>query len=422
MPRHVEYICGLVQKVIDGDIQRLAISTPPGHGKSETLSRRLPIYWAQRNPEDAIVLTGYSQTFADKNLSWHCRELAREMGVLGDKATALDEWRFKSGARLVSRGVGSAPTGINPISLLVSDDPVKDRRQASSEVERENVWQWWQGSIIQRFWPRTRAVIIATRWNEDDLIGRLKASGDDSWTFINLPAIALEDDPLGRAPGEALWPEAKPLEFLERQRDAMGDYEFEAVFQGNPTPREGSFFKVDRFGFVDAAPKGYRTVRRWDNAATAGAGDYTVGVKMTGPTDDGRFVVLDVVRGQWDTAERNRIQRLTAEMDGKTVTQIGVEDPGSGGKDSAAAFTRLMAGFPCKTERESGAKELRADPFSSQVNAGNIDLLRGDWNRAYVEELRQFPAGKHDDQVDSSAGAFNDLADDQTAGFFVFDN
>jgi phage terminase large subunit-like protein len=148
----------------------------------------------------------------------------------------------------------------------------------------------------------------------------------------------------------------------------MGDYEFEAVFQGNPTPREGSFFKVDRFGFVDAAPKGYRTVRRWDNAATAGAGDYTVGVKMTGPTDDGQFVVLDVVRGQWDTAERNRIQRLTAEMDGKTVTQIGVQDPGSGGKDAAAAFTRLMAGFPVKIERESGDKELRADPYSSQVS------------------------------------------------------
>jgi hypothetical protein len=223
---------------------------------------------------------------------WHCRELAREMGVLGDKATALDEWRFKNGARLVSRGVGSAPTGINPISLLVCDDPIKDRKQASSAVERDNIWQWWQGSIIQRFWPRTRAVVIATRWHEDDLIGRLKASGDDSWTFINLPAIAQENDPLGRMPGEALWPEAKPLAFLEKQRAAMGDYEFEAVFQGNPTPREGSFFKVDRFGFVDAAPKGYRTVRRWDNAATAGSGDYTVGVKMTGPTDDGRFVVL----------------------------------------------------------------------------------------------------------------------------------
>lgn len=382
----------------------------------------MPLYWAQRNPEDAIVLTGYSQTFADKNLSYQARELARELGLLGDKATALDEWRFKSGARLVSRGVGSAPTGINPISLLVCDDPIKDRAQAASEVQRENIWQWWQGSIIQRFWPRTRAVVIATRWHEDDLIGRLKASGDETWTFVNLPAIAIEDDPMGREVGQALWPEAKPLEFLEAQRLGMGDYEFEAVFQGNPSPREGSFFKVNQIEVVRLAPSGLPMVRAWDIAATAGAGDYTAGVLMAGPCTDGKYYVLDVVRGQWDTSERDRVMLQTAALDGRNVRIRTPQDPGAAGKSLAAAQVRMFAGYAITTSPVTGDKEVRADPYSSQVNAGNVRLVAGEWNRAYLEELRSFPMGKHDDQIDASADAFNALADDRTAQFFTFDN
>lgn len=408
--RHIEYLCSLVQRVIDGEIQRLAISTPPGHAKSDTITRRLPLYWGERNASDAIVLTGYSQTFAEKNLSWPARELAREIGTLGDRSTALDEWRMSSGARVVVRGVGAAPTGINPISLLVCDDPVKDRRQASSEVERENVWQWWSGSIIQRFWPRTRAVIIATRWHEDDLIGRLKASDQASeWTFVNLPAIALGGDPLGRQPGEALWPEAKPIEFLERQRMAMGEYEFEAVFQGNPTPRDGSFFRVSQLAIEEAAPVGLRVVRAWDIASTAGAGDYTVGVKIGGPDRDGRFFVLDVVRGQWDTAERDRVMLQTAALDGREVCIRLPQDPGAAGKSLAASMVRLLAGYSVSAVPVTGDKQTRADPLSSQVNAGNVRLVKGEWNRAFIEELRQFPGGKYDDQVDAVADAFDAL-------------
>lgn len=410
VPRHVEYICGLVQKVIDGEIQRLAISTPPGHGKSETLSRRLPLYWAQRNPEDAIVLTGYSQTFADKNLSYQARELARELGLLGDKATALDEWRFKSGARLVSRGVGSAPTGINPISLLVCDDPIKDRAQAASEVQRENIWQWWQGSIIQRFLPRTRAVVIATRWHEDDLIGRLKASKDETWTFVNLPAIAIEDDPMGREAGQALWPEAKPIEFLEAQRLAMGDYEFQALFQGNPSPREGSFFKVGMVEIVDAAPAGLPTVRAWDYGASEASGDPTEGVRMCGPDKTGYYYIEGVTGDQWGTDERDRQMVQTAGLDGREVRIRLPQEPGAAGKSMALYHIRMLAGFSVRAYPISGDKMFRADPLSAQVNAGNVKLVKGDWNRALIEEFRQFPNGKFDNKVDACADAFTDLA------------
>lgn len=417
VPRHIAFLLRLVQDVVDGRVMRLAVSVPPGHAKSSTITHRLPVYWGERHPGDAVVFTGYSQRFAEKHLSQPAREIAQELGLLAADATALDEWRLAGGARLVTRGVGNPPTGVNPISLLVCDDPIKSRAEAASPTVRENVWEWWTGSIVQRFWPRTRAIIIATRWHEADLIGRLKEqeaalpAHERTWTFVNLPALALEDDPLGRAPGEALWPEAKPEAFLHALRREMGDYEFEAVFQGNPTPREGSTFKVSALQYVDAAdvPVMTATCRAWDLAATEGAGDYTAGV-LVGRAPDGVFYVLDVVRGQWDSAKRNARMTETAQQDGPGVRVRLPQDPGQAGKDQAQALVRMLAGFPVAAKPVSGDKATRADPFAAQVNAGNVRLVRGAWNAAFVEELRAFPAGKHDDQVDAASDAFNEIA------------
>lgn len=384
---------------------------------SSTITHRLPVYWGERHPGDAVVFTGYSQRFAEKHLSQQAREIARELGVLAPDASALDEWGLTSGARLVTRGVGNPPTGVNPISLLVCDDPIKSREEAASPTMRDNVWQWWTGSIVQRFWPRTRAVIIATRWHEADLIGRLREQEAAlpperrTWTFVNLPALALEGDPLGRAPGEALWPEAKPAEFLHALRAEMGAYEFEAVFQGNPTPREGSVFKVGALQYVDAAdvPEDLRRCRAWDLAATEGGGDYTAGV-LIGRSGDGYTYVLDVQRGQWDAAERNARLRSTAEQDGASVPVRLPQDPGQAGKEQAGALTRLLSGYAVTALPVSGSKEVRADPFAAQVNAGNVRVVRAAWTAAFVEELRAFPGGANDDQVDAAADAFAQLA------------
>jgi predicted phage terminase large subunit-like protein len=409
-PRHIKYLCDIVDKVIRGELQNVAISMPPGHGKSQTITTRLPVYWGQRHPKDAIVFTGYSQDFADRNLSRPARELADELGVLDASSNAMSEWRLTNGARLVARGVGSAPTGINPISLLICDDPIKDRAQAESQIERSNIWDWWTGSVVQRFYPRTKAFVIATRWHHDDLIGRLQQQSDQNWTFINLPAIAEENDALGRQPGEALWPEVKPLEFLENVRQQMGEYNFQALFQGHPSVREGAIFKVDRFVYIDAAdlPPMVELVRKWDVAASSGKGDWTAGV-LLGKDAAGRIYILDAQRFQHSTDERNARMLATARADGEQVRIVVPEDPGSAGKDAALNFIRLFGGYNIKAVRETGSKELRADGLAAQVNAGNVALVRGPWNAAFIEELRQFPTGKNDDQVDAAAGAYNEL-------------
>lgn len=124
---------------------------------------------------------------------------------------------------------------------------------------------------------------------------------------------------------------------------------------------------------------------------------------------EGYFWVLDVVRGQWDTAERRKRMGQVAQMDGYDVP-IGFEhEGGSSGKDVAFDTVRQYAGYSIFPEHPTGSKEARATPFSIQVNNGNVRLQQASWNREYLEELQVFPLGKNDDQVDSSSGAFRML-------------
>jgi predicted phage terminase large subunit-like protein len=226
------------------------------------------------------------------------------------------------------------------------------------------------------------------------------ASEPNRWTILKLPSI---DDS-----GSALWPERYSVEDLRRIESTIGKYGFEALYQCNPSPREGSFFKVSNIEIVDEVPAGMPAVRAWDVAHTEGDGDFTAGVRLEGP-HKGIYYVTDVVRGQWATDERDAEMRLAAGLDGLDVKIIVPEDPSSG-KSLVKHFIRLLAGFPVYPERPTVNKVLRADPLSSQVNAGNLRLKKGAWNKAFIEELRQFPNGKHDDQVDAAADAFAALA------------
>jgi predicted phage terminase large subunit-like protein len=128
---------------------------------------------------------------------------------------------------------------------------------------------------------------------------------------------------------------------------------------------------------------------------------------------DGTFTVVDVRRGQWSALDRERVIKQTAEIDQKKyrVVKIFVEqEPGSGGKESAESTIRNLAGFSIEADKVTGAKEVRADPFAAQWQAGNVKLVSADWNRNYLDEHEHFPVGKYKDQVDASSGAFNKLA------------
>jgi predicted phage terminase large subunit-like protein len=333
----------------------------------------------------------------------------------------VDDWETTAGGGVRAVGVGAGVTGYGA-DLILIDDPIRSREDAESDLFRERLIEWFHDDLWTRQEPGAAIIQIATRWHEADLAGHLlaeMAAGGERWEYLNLPALAEENDPLGREPGDALCPERYPVEELEAARCVLGSYSFAALYQGRPSPREGGFFKRAWFEIVNAGPVVAERVRYWDKAATDGAGDYTAGVLMA-KTADGVFFVEDVVKGQWSPGQREAVILQTAERD-RTVrgrVRIYVEqEPGSGGKESALASVRSLAGFDIHAETVTGSKEVRAEPFAAQAEAGNVKLVAGPWTGPFLAELVSFPTGAHDDQIDAASGAFNKLTEKRVIRF-----
>ncbi|GAB4514050.1 MAG: phage terminase large subunit [Anaerolineae bacterium] len=434
-PAH-ELIARCLDRVVRGEIRRLMIFAPPQHGKSELASVRLPAFWLGRRPDHPVILASYAASLAYSK-SRQARgivESAEYARLFPGVATrqdsrAVDHWELAPPHRggMLAAGVGGPITGHGAM-LGIIDDPFENWEQAQSQTIRDRVWEWWRTTFRTRIWEDGAIILIMTRWHEDDLAGRLLQEQADRWTVLRLPALAEtqeerdennrrlglptgQPDPLGRQPGEPLCPGRFSREALEEIRRDVGPMAWAAEYQGAPRAPEGNRFKRHWFPIVDAAPAQARRVRYWDKAATAGGGAYTSGVLMA--EAGGIYYVEDVVRGQWSAWQREQVIRQTAELDrqryGNTV-QIWIEqEPGSGGKESAENTIRNLAGFPVFADRPTGDKDVRLEPFAAQAEAGNVRLVRGAWNGAYIEELCAIPNSPYRDQADATAGAFNKL-------------
>jgi predicted phage terminase large subunit-like protein len=431
--RHCEALADVLQKVADGELKRVMIFTPPRHGKSETVSRLFTAYFLYRHPEYWIGLASYAADLA-YTLSRNAREnYLRAVGSMSEQSSAVKHWETGKGGGLWAAGAGGPATGKGGHLLLV-DDPIKNAEEAASDIIRAKLQDWWNSTWYTREEPwsdtdSTGAIILVqTRWHEDDLAGWLldqeKHAEDEEdrehWHIVNLPAIA-EDaqvefpstctiEPDWRKPGEALCPERRPIEKLNKICKRIGQYFFDALFQQRPSAKEGEFFKLGKVETVEAEPANLRKCRAWDLAASKGAGAFTCGVLIGVDDKSGTYYVLDVVRGQWSAEEAKAMIKNTAIEDGKNVSIHLPQDPGQAGKAQAEQFVKFLTGFNVKTEPVTGSKETRAFGFAAQWNSGNVKLAMGSWVKAFKEEYRQFPRGKYKDQVDSGSDAFNVLA------------
>lgn len=383
-------------------------------------SKYLPAWFLGTFPDKRVIMAGYGGAFATE---WgaKAREILREWGwVFGvnvsSETSAKDDWGIEGRlGRMYAVGVGGSLTG-RGADLLIIDDPIKNHEEAASEVYRNKTWEFWRAAAYSRLEPNGAVIVIQTRWHEDDLTGRIlthEVEFDEQWRKVVLPAIAEDGDPLGRERGEALWPERYDTAQLERIRKTQGSYWWSALYQQRPAPEDGLIFKRQWFSIVSEAPAQVgKAVRYWDKAGTDAGGDYSVGCLIA--ERDGVFYVVDVVRGQWSSMERNRIIQQTAEIDatryGMKMTTWVEQEPGSGGKESAELTIRQLAGHHVKSERVTGDKETRWRPFSAQCEGGNVKLVKGKWNGEFIDELCIVPNGTHDDQADAASGAFNKLA------------
>jgi hypothetical protein len=272
---HHALIADHLERVERGEIKRLMITMPPRHGKSELASRRFPAWYLGRNPNKQIIAASYNSDLSN-DFGREVRNIvdSEEYQCLFDVRLAADSqaanrWHTDKKGMYVAAGVGTAITGRGADILLI-DDPFKDRQEADSEVRRETVWNWYTSTAYTRLMPGGAVVVINTRWHDDDLSGRLleqMSSGGDEWVVLSLPAISDE--------GHALWPAWYPLERLNEIKSVLPARDWNSLYQQNPIPDDGDFFKSAWFADYDKLPDGLTFYGASDCAVTDDAGDFT---------------------------------------------------------------------------------------------------------------------------------------------------
>ena len=414
--RHHKIITDALMRVYRGECKRLIINIPPRYSKTELVNNF--VAWSLGHaPDSEYILTSYAAQLATNN-SWQIRELVQSTdyraifpsATLRSDSSAKHEWRTGSGGIVYAAGAGGTITGYGAGKhregwggAIIIDDPHK-ADEARSEVMRKNVIEWFQNTLESRKnSPDTPIVVIMQRLHESDLSGWLLDGGNgEEWEHVCLPAM--QED------GTALWPEKHSIATLHRMEQAA-PYVFAGQYMQRPAPLAGGVIKPDMLQVVDAIPAGQsiRWVRGWDFAASDGAtSDYTAG-GLLGKMQDGRYIIADMRRDRLGVDLRDALLRNTAAADGKNVRVSIPQDPGQAGKSQALYFTRMLDGYSVNASPESGDKTTRAEPFAAQVNVGNVLMLRGAWNDALREEMRMFPNGAHDDQVDALSRASMEL-------------
>lgn len=420
--------------LVDGWRPTLILCSPPQHGKSMQIIDF--ISWvAGKNPDLRKIFASYSERLgirANLRLQRYY-DSAKYKKVFPGTTINQSNAVTVSGQTLRNREmleyvehdgyfrnttIGGPITG-ESLDLGIIDDPIKGREEAQSQRIRDRTWDWFNDDFSTRYSEDAATLMILTRWHLDDLAGRL-IEADPHIRVLRYPAIAEEDERY-RKKGEALFPEIKSLDFLLSRKVRMTATSWESLYQQNPMVAGGDIFPVERFVIVEHPPPPddvKRSVRYWDKAGTADGGCHTAGVLMH-ELKDGRFVVADVVRGQWAALDRETRIKQTARIDGPNVRVWVEQEPGSGGKESAEATIRNLAGFRVAADRVTGDKITRSDAYAAQVQGGNVMLVRGTWNRPFIGEHEAFPNAAEKDQVDAAGGAFAKLAGNDNSCVFL---
>ena len=411
---HIEALADALERVTAGETKRLIINISPGCMKSLLVSVFWPAWeWASQ-PHLRYLCASHGVDLAIRdNLrvrdivtsDWYRERFPLE---LADYQREKTRFSTTAGGQRIGTGVGGVGTGEHPDRIII-DDPHKES-EARSDVERARALHWFDRTIATRGLVRdVRVVIIMQRLHENDLSGHLLERG--GWDHICFPMRFEPDraDPLDQRtePDELMWPEMFSESTVARLETDLGPYGTAGQLQQRPAPEGAGLFQRDWFELVDALPADAQRCRGWDTAATPGGGDWTVGVKIA--QSNGHFFIEDVRRGQLSAAAVDSLIAQTTALDGKTCKQREEQEPGSSGKAVIAARARTLAGYDYGGVSTSGQKVVRAGPFRAQAQAGNVKILRGPWVEAYLQELESFPVGVHDDQVDASSCAFNEL-------------
>lgn len=449
---HIKLICKELEEVARrvGNNERkthdLVINVPPGTTKTATVSIFFPL-WCWVNWHGMRFITAsYTQPLSLESAEYS-RDVVRsekwkrifpEIEIKEDKDTksnfrvVKNEWihpgqppRISHGGNRFSTSVGGTVTGFHG-HINIVDDPI-DPNGALSEGEIKKTNHWMNATLPSRMVNKntTVTILVMQRLHQNDPTGHLLKIRGKSIKHICLPGEIKNYAKLVQPPEWIKYYSPEGLLDVNRldwkalnEFLLYGQYTYGSQIGQDPVPLGGGMFKVDNIAVLTHVPEAHliaEQVRYWDKAGTAGGdGAYTVGVKMA-KLKDKSFVVLDIRRGRWATDKREEIIKQCAIADGRRCRVFVEQEPGSGGKESAEATVKNLSGFLVQKDRPVGDKTYRADPYSVQVNLGNVKMISAAWNADYIDELKNFPNSTFKDQTDASSGAFAKLSARKTA-------
>lgn len=420
--RHIEFLSDKISECIyrskeHGDHTGLVITMPPRHAKSHTASVWTPFWHLTKYPDDSVILIARDATMAAK---WGAkvRDLVSLHGAeynlkLNPKKVARNDWELTTGGGMRTFGVGGVIAG-NPAKLLILDDVVSNDEQARSDYQRETMWDWWDGTAMQRIEPDTTTLVIGTRYHEDDIIGRLlqhSTAGDGlEVELLSLAAKALDDDPLGRAPGEGLWLEHFDQRFYDKREIAVSPYVWSSVYQQTPTAPGGNM--VDqawwRFYRPTELPrtksKGCQT---WDISLDADKKTDSRHAGLVMEQHDAMIYIRDGFAEHCDINKVITTLRTWAALFPHCRTKL--IERATAGVTLQQTLRRSSPGvlaWPPKG-KQKGSKEACLDAIIPAIRSGNVllpvnaDGSKPRWVSDLIEETRTFPRGTYDDLVDA---------------------
>ena len=393
-----------LEAVERGEIERLMVCMPPGSAKSTYTSVEFPSWFLGRNPGLSVIAASHTQELAER-FGRRVRNIVASgefsavfgVGVADDSASA-GRWDTSRGGEYFAAGVGGAITG-RRADLAIIDDPVKSREDADSERSREKAWDWYINDFLTRLKPGARQIVVMTRWHEDDLGGRILERERHRWKVIEIPMEAMTDDPLGRKPGERLWPEWFTDDMVAAAKmDARG---WNALYQQQPAAEDGDYFKREWFNEYEEPPKRLSIYGASDFAVTDQGGDYTEhGIFGADPM--GNVYVLDWWRGQ--TAADVWIERM-CDLIIQHEPQCWFGESGPIRKSVEPWLTKRLNERKayCRIEwlASINEKPVRARSIQALASMGKLWFPKfAGWKADVLGQALRFPAGKHDDAVD----------------------
>lgn len=394
--KHLLYLGREISRAIRKGDARIIVSMPPRHGKSEFTSFWLPAWFLETFQDKRVIIASHGQELAS-NFGRKIRNEMASNEFFRNRprmdSEAANRFDTTGGGGLIAAGVGGPITG-KGADLFLIDDPYKDMQQARSVVYRARLEEWYDAVARTRLEPGGSMILIMTRWHEHDLAGKFLQNS--SWQYIRLPALAEENDPLGRAPGQALCPERYDEAALNLIRtDQTGTHTWEALYQQNPLPIEGGLFKRAWWRFYRERPAFSRIYQFWDCAQKVGiSNDYSV-CATWGQAIDG-FYLIDLWRQK---VEAPQLQQAVHTLYAKHSPQaVYIEDKSSG--SSLIQYLRQNSRIPVIAyDPGQRDKEIRASAATPLVESGKCFLpLGASFVEDFIQEHERFPNVEHDDQ------------------------